>query len=200
MSNIILSLTEGITIRQWRDGDEADLASHANNRKIWQNLTDRFPHPYTLEAAQWWVNHCTDKKNWLPAVLPAESQTSSSSKEESVPSFAMDYAICYLDRPIGGCGLEYDSRYPRMARIGYWLGEAHWGTGIGSHVAREFSQWAFDTFPWIVRLEAEVYGWNEASQKILRKCGYELEGVQKRKVYKDGEYGDLALFAKLKQA
>ena len=34
-------------IRPWREQDVASLARHANNRRVWQNLRDDFPHPYT---------------------------------------------------------------------------------------------------------------------------------------------------------
>src|SRR5262249_42481047 len=34
-------------IRSWRAGDADAIVRHANNRKIWLTLRDRFPHPYT---------------------------------------------------------------------------------------------------------------------------------------------------------
>ena len=34
-------------ILSWRQGDEAALVQHANNRNIWLNFPDAFPHPYT---------------------------------------------------------------------------------------------------------------------------------------------------------
>ncbi len=34
-------------VRSWQIGDLASLVTHANNRKIWINLRDRFPYPYT---------------------------------------------------------------------------------------------------------------------------------------------------------
>ena len=48
--------TEGIAVvRGWLSGDEAALVRHANNRKLWRNMRDRFPHPYTMDDAVWWV-------------------------------------------------------------------------------------------------------------------------------------------------
>jgi len=44
-----------VTIRLWQAGDEPALAALANNRKVWRNLTNRFPHPYTLDDAYAWV-------------------------------------------------------------------------------------------------------------------------------------------------
>src|SRR4051812_14632904 len=48
-----------LTFRTWRSKDVDALVEHANNRKIWLNLKDRFPHPYTAEDAEGWIgmNH-----------------------------------------------------------------------------------------------------------------------------------------------
>ena len=40
-----LRLTRSI-VRSWTNEDLASLVKHADNRKIWLNLRDRFPHPY----------------------------------------------------------------------------------------------------------------------------------------------------------
>jgi ribosomal-protein-alanine N-acetyltransferase len=49
-------------LRPWRPGDEAALVRHANNRKVWLNLRDLFPHPYRLEDAEWWVGHASSEQ------------------------------------------------------------------------------------------------------------------------------------------
>jgi hypothetical protein len=35
--------------------DRADLLRYANNRNIWRNLRDHFPHPYLSEHADAWL-------------------------------------------------------------------------------------------------------------------------------------------------
>ena len=37
----------GFTLRAYRPDDLAAIVKHGNNRKVWVNLRDRFPHPYT---------------------------------------------------------------------------------------------------------------------------------------------------------
>lgn len=44
-------------IRPWKESDEASLKYHANNIKIWRNLRDLFPFPYTRKDAATWVQH-----------------------------------------------------------------------------------------------------------------------------------------------
>ena len=39
-------------IREWRTGDAISLATYANNKNIWANLRDGFPHPYQLSDAE----------------------------------------------------------------------------------------------------------------------------------------------------
>ena len=47
--------TERLVLRPWQAGDEEALVRHANNRKVWLNLRDRFPHPYTWNDAMDWL-------------------------------------------------------------------------------------------------------------------------------------------------
>ncbi|KAK5089498.1 hypothetical protein LTR70_001618 [Exophiala xenobiotica] len=202
MSDIILTLEDNITVRRLREGDAEALTRHANNRKIWQNMTNRFPHPYKVEDSLWWIKHCNDKAQWLSTISPSDSGRSETKgafearRAESV--LPTDYAICHLDKPIGCCGIELDVRATTSVSIGYWLGEEFWGRGIATQVATEFSKWIFDTFDWIVRVEGDAYSWNGGSQKVLRKSGFEYEGVQRMKAFKDGKYGDVVLFGKVR--
>lgn len=202
MSDIILTLGNNITVRRWRESDAEELTHHADNRKIWQNLTDRFPYPYNLEDSQWWIKHCNDKAQWLSTLSPSDIGPSETKEafearraESMLPS---NYAVCHLDKTIGSCGMEHDFRAPRNVSLGYWLGEEFWGRGIATQVATEFSRWIFDAFDWIVRVEGDAYSWNEGSQKVLRKSGFEFEGMQRMKAFKDGTYGDIVLFGKVR--
>jgi len=36
--------------------DKSALVKNANNRKVWRNLTDMFPHPYTEVDADFWLS------------------------------------------------------------------------------------------------------------------------------------------------
>ena len=43
-------------IRDWRMGHAPSVARYANNRKIWINLRDAFPHPYGLQDAESFIS------------------------------------------------------------------------------------------------------------------------------------------------
>jgi len=43
-----------------------------------------------------------------------------------------------------------------------------------------------------------VNGWNPASQKVLTKAGFQLEGRERCVVFKDGRFTDLVVFGLLR--
>ncbi|HUR95299.1 MAG TPA: GNAT family N-acetyltransferase [Gemmatimonadales bacterium] len=161
----------GCRIRSWRPGDEPSLSRHASSRKIWLNVRDRFPHPYTLAAAESWVAHA--------AAADPETQ----------------FAIEVDGEAAGGIGLFLQEDVSRFtAEIGYWLGEAYWGRGLATAVVRRFTDYAFDTFD-LNRIYGNIFDWNEASVRVLEKAGYEFEGRHRRAAVKDGQVVDNLLYA-----
>lgn len=162
------------TLRSWRDGDEPSLARHANDRRVWRNLRDRFPHPYTADDAAQWVRM---------ARLLSDSQ----------------FAVEVDGAAVGGIGFEQlDDVYRVGAELGYWLGAAYWGRGIMTDAVRAVAAHAFACTE-IERLQAGVFSWNVPSARVLEKSGFAREGVHQRAVVKDGEVGDLLMFARLRR-
>jgi len=159
------------TIRDWRVGDEASLVRHANNHKVWQNLRDAFPHPYTTADAEDWVRKA--------------------SGDDPMTSFAIEVD----GEAVGGIGLVPQTDiFRRSAEIGYWLSEHYWGRGIVTEAVRAFAEWAFANFD-LCRLYAGVFEWNPASARVLEKAGFEFEGRMKKAVIKEGRTGDELIYA-----
>ena len=52
------------TVRSWRLDDVGSMALHANNRKIWLNLRDAFPHPYAEEDATRFISGLLEKAGY----------------------------------------------------------------------------------------------------------------------------------------
>ncbi len=166
---------DGFRLRAWRSGDEPDLVRYANNRKIWRNLTDRFPSPYTPADAQEWVRLC-----------------------ESSASRDLALAIEIEGNAIGGIGIApKDDLQIKVAEIGYWLGEPFWGRGIATAAVRLMTDHAFASLD-LVRMFGIVLEWNPASGRVLEKAGYTLEARQPRNVFKDGQVIDSLLYARLR--
>ncbi len=158
------------TLRPWRGGDEASLIRHANNYKVWRNLRDRFPHPYTRADAEWWVGHAGN--------------------QSPVTSFAI-----VVDEAVGGIGLELNTDvYRRAAEIGYWLGEEYWGRGIVSEAVSAVVDYGFQTFD-ICRIFAGVFEHNTASMRVLEKAGFRQEARLIKAITKEGQTFDELVYA-----
>lgn len=169
-----IPLAQG-SIRSWQPTDAGSLARHANNRRIWRNLRDRFPHPYTLSHA----------RQWIRRARTAQPET--------------HFAIAVEDQAIGGIGLELGTDiFSRSAEIGFWLGEEFWGRGIATQAVRAMTDFAFSRFD-LCRLRAGVFEWNAASRRVLEKAGYACEGRLRKSVTKDGQTIDLFLYANVRE-
>ncbi|MBL7033027.1 MAG: GNAT family N-acetyltransferase [Candidatus Delongbacteria bacterium] len=163
---------DDLAIRSYQESDLPQLVKQANDRAIWLNLTDGFPHPYTMQNGRDWISIATS--------------------QEPETNFAI---VSGNDAVIGGVGLEIKADiYRCTAEIGYWLGRAWWGQGIATRALRALTDWGLRTFA-LERLQAGVFETNPASARVLEKAGYRLEGRLKRNVIKDGKVLDLMLYA-----
>jgi [ribosomal protein S5]-alanine N-acetyltransferase len=43
-----------------------------------------------------------------------------------------------------------------------------------------------------------VFAWNAASARVLVKAGFALEGRMRRHAFKDGRFGDVLLYARIR--
>jgi ribosomal-protein-alanine N-acetyltransferase len=159
------------TIRPFRLDDAPSLAVHANNYKVWRNLRDLMPHPYTERDAVEFITRAA---------------------AEAPPT---NFAIEVDGAAVGGIGLKLKDDIERIgAEIGYWLGEAYWGRGILSEAVPAFTRWAVREFQ-LTRVEAIVFEWNPASARVLEKSGYVREGTMRRSAIKDGRIIDRWIYA-----
>ena len=162
---------ERCTVRSWRADDGASLVRHANNRNVWRNLRDRFPHPYTPADADAWLHHV---RNTVPET-----------------NFALDVGGV----AVGGIGFTIqEDVFRRSAELGYWLGEEFWGRGIVTEAVHAVTAYAFARHD-LCRLYAAVFEWNPASARVLEKAGFVCEGRLRRSVVKDGQVIDQFLYA-----
>jgi [ribosomal protein S5]-alanine N-acetyltransferase len=164
----------GFIIRGWKKGDEVSLQKNANNLKVSACLMDRFPSPYTMDDAIFWVNNLIDQN---PLV---------------------NLGITINDEVVGGIGLEpRQDVYRKTAILGYWLSEELWGRGIMPEAVKLVTNYAFTRLDFI-RIQASVYSKNPASMRVLEKAGFVKEGVMKNAVIKNAVVMDEHLYAILK--
>lgn len=164
-----LRLTRSL-VRPWRPEDAAALAAIANNREIWLNLRDGFPHPYRVE----------DAAEFIGTTLGRDPMTS--------------YAIEVDGAPAGSVGFRFGTDIERIsAEIGYWLGAAYWGRGIATEVVRSMTGWAIERYQ-LTRIFATVFVFNPASARVLERAGFVLEALLRKSAIKDGLVRDQWLY------
>jgi len=157
-------------IRPWNRQDIPALVKYANNRKIWLNLRDAFPHPY-------------DESN-------AAAFLEMVSRQDPTTYFAIA-----AGEAIGGIGIAIGKDVHRLtAEMGFWLAEPYWGKGLMTEAVSRFTDYAFEQFH-LVRIYAEPYATNRSSCRVLEKAGFALEGRMRSSVIKDGEILDQFLYA-----
>ena len=163
--------TDCCVLRQFRAADAASLARHANDRQVWLNLRDLFPHPYAIADAERYIAQVVD--------------------EMPVTRFAID-----IDgEAVGSVGLKLGSDIERRsAEIGYWLGQAYWGRGIVSAAVAAVTDYAFRELD-LLRVFAVPFVRNPASARVLEKAGYQREGTMRCSAVKDGLIVDQYLYA-----
>ena len=158
-------------VRSWRTSDAESLLRHANNRNIWLNLRDAFPHPYTKHDARAYIR----------------------SVRERTPETT--FAIAVDDEAVGSVGFVLRTDVERVsAEIGYWLAEPFWGRGIATEALAALTQYAIVAHG-LTRIYALPFAWNLASCRVLEKAGYVLEARLRRSAIKDGEITDQMQYA-----
>ncbi|OLN81074.1 putative N-acetyltransferase YoaA [Colletotrichum chlorophyti] len=172
----ILTLQKSI-VRPYHPSDAPSLAEAANSKAVAKYLRNYFPHPYTLSDAESWIamNQAAPFRNWV-IISPVSGK-------------AMGSIGVVPGRDV----------YSRGWELGYWLGEEFWGQRVMSELLLAFVDWVFagmgEEKAEVERLWAGVFSENEASQRLLVKSGFVLEGRLRRAVLKDGVYMDDVMFS-----
>lgn len=162
-----------VFLRPWKPEDAGALASICNNKKIWLNVRDRFPHPYTVKDAVEWIAFTSSQK-------PVQN-----------------FAILYKDHVAGSIGITLkEDIYRKTIEIGYFIGEAFWGKGIATQAVAHLLNYIGHHFD-VVRVSAEVFEHNNASMKVLEKNGFHLECIRKKAVVKNNQVMDDYVWVKI---
>ena len=165
---------QGFKLRGWQMDDVESLQKHADNPNIFSFLFDRFPHPYTTEAAVEWIT--------------------SKLIQEPVLNFAIDVD----GQVVGVIGLDMrPDIYRKAPLLGYWLSETLWGRGIMTKAIQLMIAYAFTNLD-VVRIQAGVLSNNPRSMRVLEKSGFTKEGVLKNNLIKNGVILDEHIYGMVK--
>lgn len=162
-----------VILRRHRHSDIQKMAELADNENVSVNLRDAFPHPYTLRDAENFIDNC----------LQQEPPTT--------------FAIEYMGEYAGNIGIApgHDV-YRKSGEIGYFLGEPYWNKGIMTQAVGLIVAYGFKELG-LSRIHTGIFEYNKASMRVLEKCGFELEGIFKKAVYKNGLFWDEYRYARI---
>jgi RimJ/RimL family protein N-acetyltransferase len=161
-----------LELRKFEQKDEELLVSYLNDQLLTHFLSARIPQPYTNESAHWWIN--------------------------TGSSVGHVYAIIYNEIFVGSISAipgEFEKQ--RTAEVGYWVARAYWGKGIASEALEKFTLLIFENTN-LIRLYASVFEGNLASAKVLEKCGYKLEAVLEKAIYKNKAFFNELHYSKIR--
>ena len=97
-----------------------------------------------------------------------------------------------VDGAVAGNVLSFERDGHR--EVGYWIGRPFWGRGVATGAVRAFLARDEPRRP----LYGHVAKHNGASMRVLEKCGFVREGVQRKGVYKEGRIIDAVIYARVR--
>ncbi|WP_292521622.1 GNAT family N-acetyltransferase [Methanoculleus sp.] len=97
---------------------------------------------------------------------------------------------------VGQCALLPVDFSPGSYLIGYQLDDPYWGRGYGTLACTFLVYIAFIVLEGY-RLNGDAVADNTASRRVMEKCGFVLEGVQRHYWHAGGEYYDRVVFGLL---
>ena len=162
-----------ITIRRAEPGDyEAVRRIYEGPRAVWGTLQLPFP------SAEMWRKRLTEPPEGLYHLL-----------------------ACAENEVVGQLGLHTFPQSPRcrhVGEIGMAVRDDWQGKGVGTALMQAAVDLA-DRWLNLMRLELDVYTDNEPAIRLYKKFGFVIEGTRVAFAFRDGQYVDTHLIARLRR-
>jgi ribosomal-protein-alanine N-acetyltransferase len=170
-----ISIDDSIYLSPPVRADIPSFVQYLNDRDIYER-TLTIPSPYTMRDGEFFLNLCDEKNKEYRRV--------------------MNWTIRNARGELMG-GIGWHGKYPlfkHREEVGYWMAKPLWNKGIMTKVLKKFCEYGFTQCGYS-RIEAPIFDFNTPSQKVARKCGFELEGRLKMAYCKDGKFFDGMVYA-----
>ena len=159
-----------VILRPWQLEDADGLAAICNNKKVWNNVRDLMPYPYSRADAKDFLE-MTKTKN------PLEN-----------------FCVESDGKAVGNIGVvRFSDVYRKKMEIGFMISEKHWGKGFATEAVAQLVDYVWKTFD-VVKIFAGVYDFNAPSMRVLEKNGFQLESINKKGIYKNDKFLDEYIF------
>lgn len=164
-----------IELKKWTKENKETLKEICNkiDRKY---LSNRVPFPYKDEDAIYWLNYVAENEE----------------KNGIFRAIVIDGVIC------GNISVEKKGDiYCKEGILGYFLLTEYWRKGIMTKATEIICEIAFKDLD-IIKISATTFDQNIASQKVLEKNKFSLEGIRKKSIYKNDNFYDEYIYGKIK--
>lgn len=174
--------TQKLILRDLEKGDEKTLQQKINDLDISKYLLV-VPHPYSIEDSKWFVNKCIQE-----------------AKKEERTSYNFAIVSKENNELMGVIGLTEIDFFQGTGTIGYWLEKKYHRQGFMFEAAKEVLRFAFEDLN-LRRLDVAAFVNNYASNNLIKKLGFEFEGLRKEKDISkaSGEINDTNEYGLLKR-
>jgi ribosomal-protein-alanine N-acetyltransferase len=102
------------------------------------------------------------------------------------------------DQLIGSCGIYGWDQENRKLDIGYQIEPSYWSKGYATEATHAMLRWSFDHLN-VHRIQADCTDGNIASEKVLLKCGFKVEGLWRESCWEHGRFVDIKQFGLLRR-
>ena len=100
------------------------------------------------------------------------------------------------NRLIGTCGNYAWDQENRHIDVGYHLLPSYWGQGYATEACHAIVGWSFEHMN-LHRVQADCTVGNVASERVLLKCGFKVEGIWRENCWEHGRFVDIKQFGLL---
>lgn len=105
------------------------------------------------------------------------------------------FLIIYDDKPVGVCGLINMDKKNHNAEIAIIIGEKeNHGKGIGTSAMKKLLKIGFKKFN-LHRISAEVFEFNNTSQKFFESLDFKYECTEKDKLWRRGKWWNVIMYS-----
>jgi ribosomal-protein-alanine N-acetyltransferase len=143
--------THRLLLRQFHPSDVDDALAYRDDAEF-SRFLPHIPQPFTRRDAEAFVSR-NIAEPW-----------------DQSPTFA----VALGGNVIGTVNLDVDQANC-IAMLGFAIGRAHWGKGIGSEAVAAAVTWGFEAFA-LAKIWASTDARNVRSQRLMEKLGMRLEG------------------------
>jgi putative acetyltransferase len=141
------------------------------------------------------------KAIWGTLQVPFPSAEQWRKRLAEPPEGLYSLVACVDGEVIGSLGLHTLPHAPRrrhVGQIGMAVRDDWQGKGAGTALMEAAIELA-EKWLNLTRLELDVYVDNEPAIRLYKKCGFQIEGTMKRFAFRDGEYVDTYMMARVKE-